>query len=90
MRNIFDTIAEHFTDNTHDNFHDCDVNKRLDKINKRFDKINDYLKEIGLNDEQIKNVCQLIDSIDSYAYDKGESDGYNTAIRDELNGRDLL
>lgn len=83
MRNIFDTIAEHYTDNVHDNFHDCDVNKR-------FDKINDYLKEIGLNDEQIKNVCQLIDSIDSYAYDKGESDGYNTAIRDELNGGDLI
>ena len=83
MRNIFDMIAEHYTDNVHDNFHDCDANKR-------FDKINDYLKEIGLNDEQIKNVCQLIDSIDSYSYDKGESDGYNTAIRDELNGRDLL
>ena len=83
MKNIFDTIAEHYTDNTHDNFHDCDANKR-------FDKINDYLKEIGLNNEQIKNVCQLIDSIDSYAYDKGESNGYNTAIRDELNGRDLL
>lgn len=83
MRNIFDMIAEHYTDNTHDNFHDCDANKR-------FDKINDYLKAIGLNDEQIKNVCQLIDSIDNYAYNKGESDGYNTAIRDELNGRDLL
>lgn len=83
MRNIFDTIAEYYTDNTHDNFHDCDVNKR-------FDKINDYLKEINLNDEQIKNVCQLIDSIDNYAYNKGESNGYNTAIRDELNGRDLL
>lgn len=81
MRNIFDIIAEHYTDNTHDNFHDCDVNKR-------FDKINDYLKTIGLNDEQIKNVCQLIDSIDSYAYDKGESDGYNTAVRDEINWGD--
>ena len=68
MRNIFDTIAEHYADNVHDNFHDCDVNKR-------FDKINDYLKEIGLNDEQIKNVCQLIDNIDNYAYNKGESDG---------------
>ena len=79
MRNIFDIIAEHYADNVHDNFYDCDSNKR-------FDKINDYLKEIGLNDEQIKNVCQLIDSIDSYAYDKGETDGYNTAIRDELNG----
>lgn len=83
MRNIFDTIAEHYADNTHDNFPYRDTNKR-------FDKINDYLKEIGLNDEQIKNVCQLIDSIDSYAYDKGESYGYDTAIRDELNGRDLL
>ena len=83
LRNIFATIAEHYADNLHDNFHDYDPNKR-------FDKINDYLKEIGLDDEQIKNVCQLIDSIDSYAYDKGESDGYNTAIRDELNGRDLL
>ena len=88
MRNIFDTIAEHFIDNTHDNFHDCNVNKRLDKINKRFDKIKDYLKEIGLDDEQIKNVCQLIDSIDSYAYDKGESDGYNTAVRDQINWGD--
>ena len=48
------------------------------------------MKEIGLNDEQIKNVCQIIDSIDTYAYNKGESDGYNTAVRDELNERDLL
>ena len=81
MRNIFEKMGENYADNTYDNSQKYDSNKR-------FDEINVYLKNIGLNDEQITNVCQLIDCISDYSYDKGDTDGYRTAVRDEINWGD--
>ena len=49
--NIFEKLSDEYNDNCYaSNYYEYDSNKRFDEINK-------YLKDIKLNDEQIKNVC---------------------------------
>jgi len=80
--NIFEKLSDEYNDNCYSDGHfGYDTNKR-------FDAINEYLKTIQLNDEQIKNVCQLIDALSTGSWNKGESSGYNDAVRDQLNNGD--
>lgn len=80
--NIFEKLSDEYNDNSYaDGYFEYDANKRFDEINK-------YLENMGLNDEQTKNVCQLIDAISTGSWNKGESSGYNDAVRDQLNNGD--
>ena len=77
--NIFEKLSDEYNHHRHDCFQDCDENKR-------FNGINEYLKAIKLNDEQIKNVCELIDTISDESWNKGESSGYYTGLNSVFNG----
>ena len=80
--NIFEKLSDEYNDNSYnDGYFEYDANKRFDEINK-------YLENMGLNDEQTKNVCQLIDAISTGSWNKGESSGYADAVRDQLNNGD--
>ena len=77
--NIFEKLSDEYNDNCYaSNYYEYDLNKRFDEINK-------YLKDIKLNDEQIKNVCQLIDAVSTGSWNKGESSGYYDAVKEQLN-----